>query len=143
MRWFTYILLLLPALGLAFLNYNINENTRELRADLDETSRAISHGNEELKRLRAEWAYLSQPNRIACLASLYFTELGLMTTTTDVYGALEDIPLFNDHPIPVEAMTASLGGFNAEPVYYASLAGPEFSEAKDRIPSANLQHDCS
>lgn len=143
MRWLTYLLLLIPALGFTFVNYNINEATREIRDDVEATKLAINQSSEELRRLRTEWSYLSQPNRIACLANLYFNELKLVPATTNVYSSLDALPEFQDRHRSIQSMTASLGGAGELPVYYSTVSSPVLTHESPEAPRLNLQHDCN
>jgi len=146
MRWFTLLIMLIPAVVLPFYNHSINERTRLIKADVDAARIAIRSSSEELQRLNAEWAHLSSPDRIACLANLYLTELELVPATKDVYGRLDDIPRFNDVPLPVESMIASLEDVEVRPVYYAPPAGAGLGSATAsplRPPRDNLENPCN
>ncbi len=121
MRWFTLLIMLIPAVVLPFYNHSINERARLIKTDIESTRIAIRSSSEELQRLNAEWAHLTNPDRIACLADFYLAELELVPATKDVYGSLAEIPRFNDVPVPVEAMIASLEDVEVRPVYYAPL----------------------
>ncbi len=146
MHWIRILGALMPAIAVSFWNYSINERTRLIKADVESVKMEIRRSSEELQRLNAEWVHLSNPDRIACLARLYHDELKLVTITTDVYSSLESIPVFNDVPLPIDSMVASLADVDMKPIYYAPLnrrAPDDGADVGIRSPRDQLETVCS
>ena len=96
MRGFLYVLAGLAVMGLAFWAYQENYKTQAAIKDVRQLHAQIGASHERLSVLRAEWAYLNRPDRLADLADLNFDRLGLLPLMPDAFGAVDQII----YPIP-------------------------------------------
>jgi hypothetical protein len=96
MRGLFYVLTALCVMALAFWAYQENYKTQSAIADVRELHRDIGTAHERLGMLRAEWAYLNRPDRLADLADLNFDRLGLLPLMPDAFGQVDQII----YPIP-------------------------------------------
>lgn len=91
MRGLFYILTALAVMGLAFWAYQENYKTQSAIAEVRSLHGEIGTAHERLSMLRAEWAYLNRPDRLADLADLNFDRLGLLPLMPDAFGAVDQI----------------------------------------------------
>ena len=96
MRGLLYIMTALGVIGLAFWAYQENYKTQEALKEVRGLHARIGAAHERLGILRAEWAYLNRPDRLADLAELNFDRLGLLPLMPDAFGAVDQII----YPIP-------------------------------------------
>lgn len=96
MRGLFYVLAALAVMGLAFWAYEENYKTQSATAEVCDLHAQIGTAHERLGMLRAEWAYLNRPDRLADLADLNFDRLGLLPLMPDAFGAVDQII----YPIP-------------------------------------------
>ena len=96
MRGVLYVLAALAVMGLAFWAYQENYKTQQAIREVRELHAQIGAAHERLGMLRAEWAYLNRPDRLADLAELNFDRLGLLPLMPDAFGAVDQII----YPIP-------------------------------------------
>ncbi len=112
MRGLFYVLAALAVMGLAFWAYQENYKTQAAIAEVRDLHRDIGVAHERLGMLRAEWAYLNRPDRLADLADLNFDRLGLLPLMPDAFGAVDQIiyPLPPIAPItnPIELSSDAL-----------------------------------
>lgn len=80
------------AFGLFQLKYAVQARETELAA----LNRELLASKEAVQVLRAEWSYLSRPDRIAALAARH---LALAPMTPDQVGALSMLPLAVAHEV--------------------------------------------
>ena len=87
----TWIVFILPlALGLFYVKHMV----QNLENELTSLEKSINSDNEEIHVLKAEWAYLSRPERVKNLAARY---LDLEPTSSDQIALdIESIPLRSD-----------------------------------------------
>jgi hypothetical protein len=91
MRGLFYVLAALAVIGLAFWAYQENYKTQSAIAEVRGLHGEIGAAHERLGMLRAEWAYLNRPDRLADLADLNFDRLGLLPLMPDAFGAVDQI----------------------------------------------------
>ena len=91
MRGLFYVLAALAVIGLAFWAYQENYKTQAEIAEVRSLHQQIGAAHERLSMLRAEWAYLNRPDRLADLADLNFDRLGLLPLMPDAFGAVDQI----------------------------------------------------
>ncbi len=76
---------------------NISQHVQRAEREIKSYDRKIAQKQEELRVLKAEWAYLNNPSRLELLASQ-----GLGFTSPKAMDIVSDIPLDNE-PSPVFA----------------------------------------
>jgi len=112
MRGLLYVMAALAVIGLAFWAYQENYKTQTAIADVRDLHSQIGAAHERLGMLRAEWAYLNRPDRLADLADLNFDRLGLLPLMPDAFGAVDQViyPLPPIAPIvnPIELSSDAL-----------------------------------
>ena len=91
MRAVLYILTSLAVVGLAFWAYRENYSTQRALSETTRLHTEIGETRARLAVLRAEWAYLNRPERLADLADLNFDSLGLLPLRPDHFGAIDQI----------------------------------------------------
>ena len=96
MRGLFYVLAAFGVMGLAFWAYQENYKTQAAIKEVRGLHAQIGAAHERLGMLRAEWAYLNRPDRLADLADLNFDRLGLLPLMPDAFGAVDQII----YPIP-------------------------------------------
>jgi hypothetical protein len=79
-------LAILAGLGLFRVKYEVQAREEQLV----ELNRAFERNREAIHILRAEWAYLTRPDR---LAELNRRHLGFVSMTGQQIGRIEDVPL--------------------------------------------------
>ena len=99
MRGFLYSLSICAVVGLAFWAYREGYDTRATERSVAELQREIGRRHRELSMLRAEWAYLNRPDRLAALAEMNFERLGLMPLTPTHFAVAEQIAF--PPPMPI------------------------------------------
>lgn len=106
MRGFLFVIAALGVMGLAFWAYQENYKTQAVIGDVRALHADIGAAHERLGMLRAEWAYLNRPDRLADLAELNFDRLGLLPLMPEAFGRVDQIiyPLPPIEPItnPIE-----------------------------------------
>jgi hypothetical protein len=90
-RGILYVLSALAVMGLGFWAYQENYKTQQSIRDVRVLHAQIGAAHERLGILRAEWAYLNRPDRLADLAELNFDRLGLLPLMPDAFGEVESI----------------------------------------------------
>ena len=112
MRTILYIVTAVVVMGLAFWAYRENYKTQAALDHLDALQHEVGEAHTRLNMLRAEWAYLNRPDRLADLAELNFDRLGLLPLMPDAFGAVDQIiyPLPPIQPIvnPIELSSDAL-----------------------------------
>ena len=117
MRGILYVLSALAVMGLAFWAYQENYKTQASIREVRQLHAEIGAAHERLSVLRAEWAYLNRPDRLADLAELNFDRLGLLPLMPDAFGAVDEII----YPIPpILPIT--------DPVALSSSAAPDWED---------------
>ena len=111
MKGLLSILSALAVMGLAFWAYHENYRTQAAQRHAADLSRDIGELRETLAVLRAEWAYLNRPERLAELATLNFDRLGLMPMRPEHFGAVDQVafPQRIDATRPVDVVGTLTG----------------------------------
>ena len=86
MRAMFYVLAACVVMALGFWAYQENYKTQQAIKDVRILNAQIGNAHERLGMLRAEWAYLNRPDRLADLAELNFDRLGLLPLMPDAFG---------------------------------------------------------
>lgn len=92
MRW---ILTVLALMGLGFSVVGAYVSSNETRANMRKLSAVeaqIEKEEELLQTYRAEWAYLTNPDRLAELVARYQSQLALAPISDAQYGGLNHVP---------------------------------------------------
>lgn len=91
MKSFFYVITAFAVMGLAIWAYRQNYETQAKLREVRELRAEIADLRERASVLRAEWAYLNRPERLADLADLNFDRLGLLPLRPDHFGAIDVI----------------------------------------------------
>ncbi|MGR3514270.1 MAG: cell division protein FtsL [Paracoccaceae bacterium] len=92
MRSFFFILTACVVMALAVWAYRQNYETQATLRDVNELRDEIAELRERAGVLRAEWAFLNRPERLADLADMNFDRLGLLPLRPEHFGRVSDIP---------------------------------------------------
>ncbi|MGI9394489.1 MAG: cell division protein FtsL [Boseongicola sp.] len=109
MRSFFLVFTGLIVMVLAVWAYRQNYETQASLRDVNELRAEIADLRERAGILRAEWAYLNRPERLADLADMNFDRLGLLPLRPDHFGYIDQItypvePL-PEISVPIEVMS--------------------------------------
>ncbi len=112
MRALFYVLAAFAVMGLGFWAYQENYKTQQAIKTVRNLHGQIGAAHERLGMLRAEWAYLNRPDRLADLAELNFDRLGLLPLMPDAFGNVSQIiyPLPDILPItdPIDVRSVTI-----------------------------------
>jgi hypothetical protein len=93
MRILIYILSSALVVLVAYWAYTENYTTQASSRRVDALHRQIADENQAIAIMKAEWAYLNRPERLAELADLNFERLQLVPLAAQHFAELETIPL--------------------------------------------------
>lgn len=124
MRWAIYILGVGLVVASAFWSYQMTYRTQDAFDRVAELRSEITAEREAISVLRAEWAWLNAPERLASLVKAHEDELGLAPMEPDVFARIDEVeePPVDDGMEPV----ALIGMEEIGPV---SLPTPDASPA--------------
>ena len=91
MRSLFYIFSAMAVMGLAYWAYQENYRTQASLREVSHLQSDIARLRETLGILRAEWAYLNRPERLAELADLNFDRLGLLPLEPSQFGEIDQV----------------------------------------------------
>ena len=100
MRSFFYTLTFACLVGLAFWAYQENIKTKYAIATTEKLQKEIRIARASLSILRAEWAYLSRPERLTELVDLNSGRLQLVPLRASNFLNLDEINFLNDPDVP-------------------------------------------
>lgn len=92
MRTLLYLATVLTVMGLAFWAYRENYRTQAQIDRMEAVQREIADLRERLGVLRAEWAWLNRPERLAELVDLNFERLKLLPLTAEQFLEVTQVP---------------------------------------------------
>ena len=99
MRSFFFVVSACLVMALAVWAYRQNYETQASLRDVDQLRIEISSLRERANVLRAEWAFLNRPERLADLADLNFDRLGLLPLRPDHFGHIDQVT-YPIEPLP-------------------------------------------
>lgn len=91
MRGFLYAFCVISVIALAFWAYRENHVTQQSMAEVRGLKREIAGLQQALSVQRAEWAYLSRPERLQQLVDLNFERLALLPMLGDQFGSIDEV----------------------------------------------------
>lgn len=92
MKSFFFLLTACVVMALAVWAYRQNYETQATLREVKELRAEIVDLRERASVLRAEWAFLNRPERLADLADMNFDRLGLLPLRPEHFGRIEEIP---------------------------------------------------
>ncbi len=92
MKSFFFILTACVVIVLAVWAYRQNYETQARLREVRDLRAEIADLRERASVLRAEWAYLNRPERLADLADMNFDRLGLLPLRPEHFGRIDQIP---------------------------------------------------
>ena len=103
MRWALYLFGVTLVVAAAFVSYRMSYETKDRAEITAKLRRQIAAEREAISVLRAEWAYLNAPARLAKLAERHHGDLGLFPLTSSRFAELAEIdpPAQDDGMEPV------------------------------------------
>ena len=96
MRSLFFVLSAVTVIGLAYWAYHENYRTQRAISQPEHLQREIASQRASLAMLRAEWAYLNRPERLAELADINFDRLGLFPLRPEQFGQIGQVA----YPVP-------------------------------------------
>lgn len=103
----TFDLIMIGAMAAAAtVTYQIKHNTDEKVQDLRRIESEIKLEKDTIELLQADWALLTQPNRLEKLANVYHDELQLQQTDPNQLARVNELPMLKSQiPAPTVAAT--------------------------------------
>lgn len=98
----TFDLILIGAMAAAAtVTYQIKHNTDEKVQDLRRIEAEIKLEKDTIELLQADWALLTQPNRLEKLTNVYHSELQLQQTDPSQLARANELPMLKSQvPVP-------------------------------------------
>lgn len=100
MKGVLHFLAVLAMAGVAFGAYRVNYETQQVLDGVAEIRTEIQRERDTLEVLRAEWAYLNGPIRLAALADEKVGQLGLQPMRPEQFGIIGALPDRLNGPSP-------------------------------------------
>jgi hypothetical protein len=113
----------------AVVTYSIKHRADQKVAEVRRLETEIRLEKDTIDLLKADWALLTQPNRLHRLINLYGSELQLAATETTQLAMPKELPMPKSHlPQPETTIEDIIAGKNSEVA--AALKGVEAAKAK-------------
>jgi hypothetical protein len=127
MRVLSYILSILAVVTLGYWSYRESYQTRDVQRAVRALQQEIGERHRKLGMLRAEWAYLNRPDRLAVLVEMNFERLQLMPLTPDHFAHVDQVAFPPPAPVwphVLPDLAADLGDILVMNHQYGADAGP-------------------
>jgi hypothetical protein len=116
----------------AVVTYTIKHRADEKLAEVRRLETEIKLEKDTIDLLKADWALLTQPNRLHRLINVYNAELGLAATETTQLAMPKELPMPKAQlPQPETTIEDIIAGKNSEVM--AALKGVEAAKAKPPV----------
>lgn len=104
----TFDLILIGAMAAAAtVTYQIKHNTDEKVQDLRRIETEIKLEKDTIELLQADWALLTQPNRLEKLTNVYHDELQLQQTDPNQLARVNELPMLKSQ-VPAPQVAAGV-----------------------------------
>jgi cell division protein FtsL len=108
------VLWLAVVASVGFITFTVKREVQELEEQLAKVNREITTDRDEIHVLKADWSFLTQPNRLADLARRHLTLQPIGTAQLGAVEQLQGLPMRPD-PQAVAAIVANLAPPAAAP----------------------------
>jgi hypothetical protein len=114
--------------AMAVVTYSIKHRADEKLTEVRRLESEIKLERDTIDLLKADWALLTQPNRLQPLAKVYDAELGLVPTDTTQLAMPKELPMLKSQlPQPETTIEDIIAGKSGEVA--AALKGVEAAKA--------------
>lgn len=135
MRGFLYAFCVVGVIALAFWAYRENHVTQQSMAEVRSLNRQIASLQQAVSVQRAEWAYLSRPERLQQLVDLNFDRLPLLPMQGTQFGSVDEV-VYPELTIP-DVMIGSVDVFGEIEMLIAS--GVDATEGTSTVSTPAFQ----
>ncbi|MCY4099823.1 MAG: hypothetical protein OXF46_02780 [Rhodobacteraceae bacterium] len=94
MSWPAFLIWLCLTLLLGFGTNIVNQQTNEVRREVERLTEVKELNSEKLQILEVQWVHLTNPEFIRKLAEENFDRLWMVAGTNLDYGSIEDLPYY-------------------------------------------------
>lgn len=116
------IALLAVLIGIATWTYSVKHEAQDRLAEIRALEDKIATERNSIDLLKADWAFLSDPQRLKVLADRYQEDLGLQTTRPEQIATFDELP--GPPPEPVrDALTDIIAGDATDLLTTGSVGG--------------------
>ncbi|MCY3674715.1 MAG: hypothetical protein OXH65_12720 [Paracoccaceae bacterium] len=96
MSWPAFLIWLCLTLLLGFGTNIVNQQTNEVRREVERLTEVKELNSEKLQILEVQWVHLTNPEFIRKLTEENFDRLWMVAGTNLDYGSIEDLPYYKE-----------------------------------------------